>query len=164
MSYLTDAIVASRQFDPVWDELDEGTRRQLHLLRLAGLPAPQDAAKAEELAQITSKMESIYGKGKVCRKTGRGKADKCMDLLALDDILRESRNPKELLWVWESWRDAVGRAEKPLYTRFVELANEGAPGGRVRQPRRHVALGLRHEPRRVRPGSRPAVRGGEAPL
>ena len=32
----------------------------------------------------------------------------------------------ELVWAWEGFRDEVGIPNKPLYKRFVQLANEVA--------------------------------------
>ena len=35
-------------------------------------------------------------------------------------------NLENLRWAWRVWRDAVGRKIKPLYEKFVDLANTGA--------------------------------------
>lgn len=35
-----------------------------------------------------------------------------------------SRKYEELLWVWKSWRDKVGRAILPLFPKYVELSNK----------------------------------------
>lgn len=119
MEYLAKAIKESRRFDPILAELDEDTRRQIKLLRIAGQPAPEDPQHAEELAKVATQMESIYGKGKFCE------GEKCLDLTKLEDIMAESRDPKELAKVWAGWH-AIAREIKPLYVRFVALANEGA--------------------------------------
>jgi peptidyl-dipeptidase A len=122
MNFLTRALKEARRFVPILDELDADTRRQLELLRVVGIAAPDDPAKASELAKIAAEMSNIYGKGKVCDAKGEG----CKDLGALEDILAKSRKPAELLAAWQGWHDNVGKAVRPLYTRFVELANEGA--------------------------------------
>ena len=102
-------------------ELDSVTRRKLDLLRAnLTLPAPQDADKNAELASIAAKLEGMYGKGEYCRTE-----DDCMDLTALSNTLAESRDYDELLDVWNGWR-TVSPPMRPLYTRQVELANEGA--------------------------------------
>ena len=119
MAYLTKQIAASRRYDPVLDQLDDATRRQFMLLRIAGQTAPADPAHAAELTRVSTEMDSTYGKGKVC--TG----DKCQDLGELTDVLAHSRDPKVLLAAWQGWHDTVGKAVKPLYERFVTLANEG---------------------------------------
>ncbi len=123
MAYLTKQIAASRRFDPVLDQLDDATRRQFMLLRVAGQTAPADAAHAAELAQVTTAMDSAYGKGEVCA------GGTCQDLDALTDIMAKSRDPKALLAAWQGWHDTVGREIKPLYQRFVTLANEGVRVG-----------------------------------
>ena len=143
---------------PILGKLDPDTQRQLLLLKFAGQPAPDDPAQAEELAKIAAEMTSIYGKGKVCDPKGkkaideaaakvdaakdakgkdrrarrrmiegRGKKD-CKDIDALSKVLQKSRKPDELLAAWKGWHDNVGKAERPLFARYVELANAGARG------------------------------------
>ncbi len=123
MAYLTQAIRGSRRFESVLAELDPETRRQFHLLRLAGQPAPEDPAKATELSQVMTAMDSAYAKGKVCDARGA-----CQDLGKLSDVLTESRDPKKLLAAWQGWHDSTGRAVRPFYEKFVPLANEGVRG------------------------------------
>jgi peptidyl-dipeptidase A len=153
---VTRLIKASRKFDPVNDKLDADTRRQLLLLKFAGQPAPDDPAQAEELARLAVEMNSVYGKGKVCDPRGQKALDDaavmveaakddqardaaqkaaaevdelyCKDLDALSKVLQTSRRPDELLAAWKGWHDKVGVAERPLFTRYVELANAGARG------------------------------------
>ena len=115
---ITRLIKAAQKFEPVMDKLDPETRRQLHLLKFAGQPAPDDPKLADELAKTATEMSSIYGKGKVNGK----------DLTALEKILQKSRKPDELLTVWKGWHDNVGRAERDLFVRYVEVANAGARG------------------------------------
>ena len=43
----------------------------------------------------------------------------------LENIMAESRNPDELLEVWKGWR-TISPPIRDLYSRFVELGNEGA--------------------------------------
>ena len=38
----------------------------------------------------------------------------------------KSDNIGNLRWAWKVWRDAVGPPIKKLYTKFVDLANQGA--------------------------------------
>ena len=164
---LTKLIKASRKFESVQAKLDPDTKRQLWLLKIAGQPAPDDPAQAEELAKIAAEMTSTYGKGKVCdaskpkpgtptqaqldalaaklkgeedaKKLDKLKADLdasqkkfdaayCKDLDALSKVLQKSRKPAELLAAWQGWHDNVGKQIRPLFTRYVELANAGARG------------------------------------
>ncbi|MDX2089356.1 MAG: M2 family metallopeptidase [Kofleriaceae bacterium] len=126
---ITRLIKASRKFEPVLSKLDPQTRRQLTLLKFSGQPAPDDPKQAEELAQVTAEMGSIYGKGKVCTPPKKkGGKEECKDITALDKVLQKSRKPDELLAVWKGWHDNVGRAERDLFVKFVQLANAGAQG------------------------------------
>ena len=96
------------------------------LLKFAGQPAPDDPKQADELAKIATEMSSIYGKGKVCKKVGA--KQECKDLDALSKVLQKTRKPEEALAAWKGWHDNVGRAERDLFVKYVELANAGARG------------------------------------
>ena len=101
--------------------LDYDTERKLGMLKSGiVIPAPEDAVKTAEQAEIGAKLSGLYGKGEYCREDG-----KCLALGALEDILAESRDPAELLDAWNGWR-TVSPPMKELYARQVELANEGA--------------------------------------
>jgi peptidyl-dipeptidase A len=102
-------------------DLDFDTHRKLHMLR-SGIvvPAPNDADKTAEQAEIGAKLSGMYGKGRYCRADGT-----CLALGELEDIMARSRDPAELLEAWEGWH-AVAPPMKSLYARQVELANEGA--------------------------------------
>ncbi len=119
MGFTSKAIRDSVKFKDVAG-LAEADARSIDLLRRsATLPAPDDAKKREELANLAAKMEGLYGKGKSCK----GKV--CRDLGQLSDVLATSRKEPELREAWEGWHE-VGKDIRPLYTRYVELANEGA--------------------------------------
>ncbi|HEY2943063.1 MAG TPA: M2 family metallopeptidase [Vicinamibacteria bacterium] len=102
-------------------KLPEDVARKLKLLKLAlTLPAPANPREAEELTRIVAGMEGTYGKGKWCRTP----AD-CLDLNALERILAESRDPKELRDAWVGWH-AIAPPMRKDFTRYVELGNKGA--------------------------------------
>jgi peptidyl-dipeptidase A len=84
------------------------------------IPAPRDAAKTAEQAEIGTKMNGLYGKGNYCPADGE-----CLVLGELEEIMAHSRDPEKLLEVWEGWR-RISPPMKDLYARQVELANEGA--------------------------------------
>lgn len=83
-------------------ELTPDQQRKMTILR-AGIvmPAPsagtpeEQKAIADELARITTDLQSTYGKGKV---TIDGKE---LNLEELSNILAKSRDPKKLQQVWE---------------------------------------------------------------
>jgi peptidyl-dipeptidase A len=102
-------------------KMPEALARQFKLLRLSlTLAAPSDPKESQELTEIASRMEGMYGEGKFCPTPG-----KCLDLEELSTILRTSRDPKELLDVWRGWH-AIAPPIRPLFRRYVELGNKGA--------------------------------------
>jgi peptidyl-dipeptidase A len=119
MAYLSKAIPDAAAFDGV--EADPDTERMLHLIKLGNtLPAPSDPAKRAELATISTRMPSLYGKGQWCRAEGD-----CLDIGGIEDVLAKSRNPQELRAAWEGWT-AISVPMRADYQKFVELGNEGA--------------------------------------
>ncbi len=121
---ITRLIKEARKFDRILDKLEPATKRQLVLLKFSGQPAPDDPKQAEQLAQVATQMQSIYGKGKVCAPGGKD----CKDLDALSKTLQETRDPAVALAAWKGWHDNVGRAERDLFVKYVGLANAGARG------------------------------------
>ncbi|MGH8035261.1 MAG: M2 family metallopeptidase, partial [Lysobacterales bacterium] len=101
--------------------LDTDTVRKLDMLRNGiTIPAPLDAAKTAEQAEIGARLKSLYGSGKYCRTE-----NDCLALDKLEEIMAHSRDPAELQEAWEGWH-RVAVPMKELYARQVELANEGA--------------------------------------
>jgi peptidyl-dipeptidase A len=101
--------------------LSYDTKRKLDILR-GGivLPAPTTPGAAAELATISTKLQSSYGKG---RGTLLGKEINGSDIEA---EMGSNRNPDELKEMWVSWHDNVGAPMGPDYARMVEIANKGA--------------------------------------
>ncbi len=122
MAYMSGAIQESLRFRD--SAADPQTRRQLELLRLVPEPppAPRDPARRAELSEVYARLGAAYGKGKWCGRDGKGR---CRSLSGLEEVLKESRKPEELLDAWVGWR-TVSVPMKPLYQRLVELSNEGA--------------------------------------
>ena len=119
--FATLSVAQAKQaatFDHV--DADPVTRRKLELLKKnLWLPAPDRPGAAEELANITVRLSTVYSTGKV---NYQGKQ------LTLDDIaevMRTSRDPVELKELWEAWH-AITPPMREGYTRLVSLANEGA--------------------------------------
>ncbi len=119
LAFNSRAVEESKRY--IGQDLDPDTRRQLQLLRLdTSLPAPRDPDKQAELATIATGMEGMYGTARYCREDGTCLAD--TDIIR---IMAGSRDYAELLDVWTGWR-TTARPLRPMYTRFTELANEGA--------------------------------------
>jgi peptidyl-dipeptidase A len=128
MEFLTRKVMESRRFEGV--ELPPETARSLYLLKFsAGLPAPSDAKKRARLAEVTTQLESIYGKGKFCspRLKGKGedKKSECLELGELGEVLSKETDYDLLLEVWKGWR-TISPPMRPMYEEFVALGNEGA--------------------------------------
>ena len=106
--------------------------REFKLLRLSlTLAAPSDPKEAQELTQIASRMEGIYGSGKYCpagAPAGSGEVKsqgECLDIDQLNDIMRTSTDPAKLLDAWRGWR-TISPPIRPLFAKYVDLGNKGA--------------------------------------
>lgn len=101
-------------------DLPDDLERKLQILRSGiTLPAPSKDGAADELAEITTFLDSTYATGKF---TYKGEA---LNLDELSTIIETSRDPEELKAVWEGWR-TVSPAMRDQYARMVDIANEGA--------------------------------------
>jgi len=102
--------------------LTESDSRKVKLLRLMlPLVAPSDFEEADELSRRVTAMRGTYAKA---RYTPRASKEP-LALEGLSRILSESRDPGLLEEVWNGWHE-VGRAIRPDFIRYVELANRGA--------------------------------------
>jgi len=105
-------------------ELPYDVRRKLEIIKLAlTSPGPADPVLTAEMARIASELEAAYGSGKYCPPGKSG--DACLDINEITNIMRTSRDPKQLLDVWQGWH-TVGPPMRDKYTRFVSLMNQGA--------------------------------------
>ncbi|RHW17126.1 peptidase M2 family protein [Sphingomonas gilva] len=84
------------------------------------LPAPTRDGAATELANLSTGLQSIYGKG---RGTLNGKPINGSDIEA---AMGTNRNPAELKEMWTSWHDNVGAPMRADYAKLIALTNEGA--------------------------------------
>ncbi|ALE16693.1 Peptidyl-dipeptidase A precursor [Altererythrobacter epoxidivorans] len=102
--------------------LDPEVARKLDILRNGiVMPAPVRDGAATELAELSTKLGSAYGKGK---GTLNGKEINGSDIEA--EMGNLERTPEELKEMWASWHDNVGAPMKDDYARMVSIANEGA--------------------------------------
>ena len=119
---VTELALGARRFEGL--PLAAADARKLKLLKLLlAAPAPSNPAERDELSTVSSSLEGDYGKGKYCR-TIAGK-EQCLDIDQASNVLASSRDPKELLDVWQGWH-RVGAPMRGRYQRFVELSNKGA--------------------------------------
>jgi len=106
-------------------EVPQDVRRKLDILKSSiSLPAPSDPAKAQELTEIVTRLESTYGKGKYVRHGADGSTE-ILTLGDLSKIMATSRDEAELRDAWIGWR-TISPSMRDDYMRYVELTNEGS--------------------------------------
>lgn len=97
------------------------TKRKLDLLRNGvGLPAPTTPGAADELATITTRMSSRYGKGKGML------AGQPINGSDIEAAMGTTRDPAKLKEMWTSWHDNVGAPQRQDYARMTAISNAGA--------------------------------------
>src|SRR5262245_2616657 len=117
-----DLAKQAARFDKV--PLPYDVRRKLDLIKLAlTTPGPSDPPATAEMARIGAEMDAMYGAGKYCPPGKSG--EDCLDIEQITTIMQKDRDPKKLLEVWNGWNQ-ISRPMRPLYSRFVELTNQGA--------------------------------------
>jgi peptidyl-dipeptidase A len=115
----TELVEQAKRFEGL--RMPPDLARKFMLLRLSlTAPAPKDPALRREMTRIGTSLDADYGKGKYCRKTGD-----CLDITAIETIMENSRDPKELRDVWLGWH-GISPPMRERYARFVELSNQGA--------------------------------------
>ena len=133
MEYMQRTIKEAQRFEGL--DLPPETARMFYLLKFAaGLPAPELAEERTALAEISTKLTSIYGKGKYCSAkfmgkgrgpNAEGKDDGCRNLNELSEIIANYREWEVLQEAWTGWR-TISTPMRPMYEKFVELGKKGA--------------------------------------
>ena len=135
----------AKRFDSL--RLPSELRRKFMLLKLSlSAPPPSNPEEAAELTKLTVSMEADFGKGTYCRPVkaasvtevragadarqpagaeGTKKDEDCLQITDLTRIMAESRDPDELLDVWQGWHK-ISPPMRERYRRFVALSNKGA--------------------------------------
>lgn len=95
--------------------------RKLSLLKRAVyMPPPNDDQLADELAQISSELQAMYGAGTYCRQD-----DECLDLGQMSELMASSRDPEFIKELWVGWR-SISPPMRAMYQQQVQIANQGA--------------------------------------
>ncbi|MGH9514335.1 MAG: M2 family metallopeptidase, partial [Terriglobales bacterium] len=114
-----ELVEQAKRFDGL--KMPAELSRKFLLLKLSlTAPGPNDPALRKEMSEIAASLESDYGKGKYCDRSG-----KCLDITAIEKIMSDSRDPNQLKNVWVGWH-AIGAPMRKKYSRFVDLSNQGA--------------------------------------
>ncbi|HEX8192912.1 MAG TPA: M2 family metallopeptidase [Allosphingosinicella sp.] len=101
--------------------LSYDTRRKLDILRSSiTLPAPTTGGQAAELNQISTRLQSLYGRG---RGTMNGET---LTGNEIEARMGTVRNPAQLQEMWVSWNNNVGGPMRADYQRLTQIANAGA--------------------------------------
>lgn len=122
LGQLNSWIEQAKKFEG--QKMSPDSARTIQLLKLStSLPPPRDPAKLAELTQIATKLEGMYGAGTYCKEEGGEKH--CRQIGELEDVLRKSRDYDAQLDAWQGWH-TIAMPMRKDYTRFAELANQGA--------------------------------------
>ena len=130
----------SKQFDV--SVLPTELARKFNMLRTGiTIPAPSTAGAAEELSQITTRLDATYSTGRYKLKENTDSVlrllgdlseaerddivEKGLTLDQLSTLIENNRDPEVLKEVWEGWR-TISPPMKGDYARMVDIANEGA--------------------------------------
>ena len=117
---ITELIGQSKEFEGL--NLPPELRRKFLLLKLSlPMPAPKDARLREELTQVASALNGMYGKGKYCP----GPNQPCLGIDEIEQRLARSRDTNQIREMWVGWHK-VGAPMRDKYARFVQLSNQGA--------------------------------------
>ncbi len=124
-----EIVIGARQFNGM--KLPPDLARKLMLLRLNGTPT--DPKLVAELTKVSTSLDGMYGKGKYCRPGSSGAAatstegegEHCLGIEEIDVLMAKSRDPKELLELWQGWHK-ISPPMREKYARLVELSNQGA--------------------------------------
>jgi peptidyl-dipeptidase A len=115
-------IAESKKLDA--DAMSEESKRAIALMKLAlAAPAPDDPEKRAELAELDTRLTSMYGAGEYCPSG----PESCRNIDQISETMASSRDWDALLEAWAGWR-TISPPMRKDYRRFVELANEGARG------------------------------------
>jgi len=117
-------VIGARRFDGL--TMPPDLARKFKLLKLNG--SPTDPKLVAELAQVSTALEGMYGKGKYCRQGAAANSDnghQCFGQDEMEVAMAKSRDPNELKELWVGWH-TISPPMREKYARLVELSNQGA--------------------------------------
>src|SRR5271154_3883564 len=130
-----ELVIESRKYANL--QLPPDLARKFMLLRLNA--APTDPKLVAELTQTAAALDGMYGKGKYCRviatdtvasaadafdssQSGKSTGKQCLGIEEIDFLMAKSRDPKELLDLWQGWH-SIAPAMRDKYARLIALSN-----------------------------------------
>ena len=103
--------------------LDYDVARKIKLLKNVGTSALSDE-KISQTIKIQTSMGETYSKAKV--PDFKTKTEEFSLEPHLTEVMANSRDPEELQYYWEQWREASGAKMRKMYGDYVDLLNEAA--------------------------------------
>ena len=88
-----------------------------------------EPAKLNELNQALRRMDIAYQTGKICpyeKQNCTEESEKWTLDPEIRDVMANSEDYDELLYVWQGWHDVSGKKMREDYKTYVELVNEAA--------------------------------------
>lgn len=125
-AFQQDAAANSSKFNQCLVN-EYGLSRQLARTSTVGIKLNPTLTK--QLSDIIGNMETVYSTGTVCSLNEINMQQNCStrwDFGALATILATSRDYNLLQYVWQQWRNVVGRPVSQMYQNYVNLGNQGA--------------------------------------
>ena len=102
---------------------DYDVARKIKLMKNIGTAALPDQ-QVKKFIGLTTSMSETYSKAKV---NGYENSSEQKSLEPhLTEILAESRDPEELKYYWEQWREKSGAEIREMYGEYVDLYNQAA--------------------------------------
>ncbi|XP_058812773.1 angiotensin-converting enzyme-like [Topomyia yanbarensis] len=107
---------------------NESVRKQLTLLKDLGTAA-LPTAKLEEYNKVMRRLDSVYQLAEICPYDNQncGAADPKWTLdPEMEEVLANSNDYDELVYVWRRWREESGKKMRADYKQYVDYVNEAA--------------------------------------
>ncbi|XP_070532223.1 angiotensin-converting enzyme 2-like [Ptychodera flava] len=122
-AFSQEAYQNASVFTPYMDNYSDIVARELGYIANIGYSI-LETDDYEKLQGVLANMSLTYAMGQVCFPWDENRCELLDPVLT--DIMANSRNYSERLWVWKHWRDDVGRKLRPVYVDYVELTNKAA--------------------------------------
>ncbi|XP_014245652.1 angiotensin-converting enzyme-like [Cimex lectularius] len=126
----TDGVISAEEVRTRWRnakceevaQLNNLSRTQSRMAYLLCRGPKYTVHQSKLLLNHLDGLSNIYRDSRICRNR-----DLCYAIEPdLDVMMRESRDPAELLWAWTAWRAAVGPPSLQIYPTLIHIQNQAA--------------------------------------